>query len=122
MKYELPEDLKRHFFPCDKAQGITTYWSCKRRCPDIYRQCWERHLREDLCCDCAVENERNARKFVTCSHCGAVCDIGLSFYRFLCNDCGNVEYCDSEEQKTLMGKDYIEIDEQELSDALKQVK
>lgn len=61
MKYELPKDLKRHFFPCDKARTLTSYRSYKRRCPETYRQYWEYHLLEDLYRNCAVENERKAK-------------------------------------------------------------
>lgn len=119
MKYQLPEDLMRHSFYCEKAQTLTTYRSCKRRCSDTYRQCWEQHLRDDLAHDCAVENERNARKFVTCSKCGASCDIGLAFNRFQCSECGNVEYCDGEQQKALIGDKCLEICENELNSVLK---
>ena len=122
MKYELPEDLKLHYFLCEKAQNVVSYRSCKRRCPDTYRRCWEQRLREDLARDCVIENEYNAKEFVTCSKCGSTCDIGLMFNRFLCDNCGNVEYCDPDTQKLLMGSAYTEIDEQELSDALKQIK
>lgn len=121
MKYQLPEDLKSLTFYCEKTQNLVSYKGCKRRCPDIYGQCWERHLREDLSRDCAVENERNARKFVTCSRCGAVCDVSLAFNRFLC-ECGNIEYCDAERQKDLMSDAYVDIDEKELGNALKQIK
>ena len=122
MKYELPENLKTHYFACDEVRDLVTYRGCKRRCPDKHRQCWEEHLRADLALDCAVENERNARGFVKCSKCGAICDIGLAFNRFLCSKCDSVEECDAEEQKSLMGDAYEEIDEQELSDALKEIK
>lgn len=122
MKYELPDDLKRHYFPCDKAQTLTTYRGCKRRCPDTFRQCWEQHLREDLDRDCAVENERKARSYVTCSHCGVICDIGLEYDRFLCPHCGNSEYCDADNQKELMGDRYLEICESELNNTLKLIR
>lgn len=122
MKYELPEDLKLHYFLCEKTQNVVTYRSCKRRCPDTYRTCWEQRLREDLARDCAIENEYNAKEFVTCSKCGSACDIGLMLNRFLCDNCGNVEYCDSDTQKLLMGSAYTEIDEQELFDVLKRIK
>ena len=36
MKYELPKDLKRHYFLCMEAQTLTTYRGYKRRCPDTY--------------------------------------------------------------------------------------
>ena len=121
MKYELPDDLKRHIFPCEKAKDIASYGRCKRRCPNTYRQCWEQHLREDLYRDCAIENERHARSYVICSHCGAKCDIGTPSNRFLCSDCGNTEYCDDTEQKRLMGDAYMQIDERELSQALKRI-
>jgi len=122
MKYQLPDDLKRHYFPCDKAQTLTSYRSCKRRCPDTYRQCWETRLREDLYRDCAIENERNARNYVVCSQCGAVCDIGRTFNRFICSECGNVEYCGAEQQKALLGDVYQAIDEHELFEMLQHVK
>lgn len=118
MKYQLPEDLTRHSFYCEKAQNLTTYRSCKQYCHDTFRPCWEQHLRDDLARDCAIENERNARKFVTCSKCGATCDIGLGFNRFQCCECGNIEYCDSEQQKMLMVDEYVEVDEQGLSQAI----
>lgn len=121
MKYELPDDLKRHNFPCDKAQTLTTYKGCKHRCPDTYRQCWEQHLREDLYHDCAIENEYNARHFVTCPNCGELCDVELLFDRFGCSKCGTTLYCDTDEQKEIMGDKYLEIDEKELSDALNNI-
>ncbi len=119
MKYELPEDLKTYKFFCEDKLNDVSFRSCERNCPNSYRQCWEGRLRADLALDCAVDNERKARTYVRCSHCGAICDVGLLHNRFLCNACGNVEYCDSEQQKSLMGDAFAEIDEQELSDALK---
>lgn len=122
MKYELPEDLKTYKFFCEDKLNDVSLRSCKRNCPTHYRQCWEQRLRADLALDCTVENERNARGYVKCSKCGEICDVGLAFNRFLCSQCDSVEFCDVEEQKSLMGDDFEEIDEQELSDALKQVK
>ncbi len=121
MKYELPENLKTHKFACEKTIGLTSYRSCKRRCPNNYRECWEKHLREDFAQDCAIENEYNARKYVKCSKCGAICNIGLAFNRFLCDACGNVEFCEADEQKALIGDEYVSIDEQELSEMLKEI-
>ncbi len=43
MKYELPDDLKRHYFTCEEKQDLVSYRGCKRRCSDTYRQCWEQH-------------------------------------------------------------------------------
>ena len=37
MKYELSEDLKFYFFPCDIAPDLMSYSLYKRRCPDTYR-------------------------------------------------------------------------------------
>ncbi len=122
MKYELPENLKLHYFECEEKQRLTSYGGCKRRCPTTYRACWEKHLREDLALDCAIENEYNARKYVKCSKCGASCDIGLAFDTFLCSKCGNAEYCDADEQKILMGDEYVFIDEEDLSSALDKIK
>lgn len=78
-------------------------------------------MRNDLELDCTVDNERKAESYVTCSKCGKPC-TGLAFNKFLCTDCGNVEYCDAEQQKALMGDAYAEIDEQELLNLLKQIK
>ncbi len=121
MKYELPKDLKTYNFFCKDRLNDVSLRNCKRHCPDRYRQCWEQHLREDLEIDCAVENERKAERYVKCSVCGKPC-LGLAFNKFLCTDCGNVEYYDSEQQKALMGDAYVEISEQEISDVLKQIK
>ncbi len=121
MKYELPNDLKLHHFDCNKVPNLATYRVCKRTCPTTYRECWERRLREDLALDCALDNERKAREFVKCSNCGAICGIGLAFNRFLCDECGNAEYCDADELKNIMGDEYISIDEQELSIALQKI-
>lgn len=79
-------------------------------------------MRKDLHRDCAIENETKARRFVTCPVCGECCDIGLLFNRFGCSKCGATVYCGADEQKELMGKEYLEIDEQELCDVLKRVK
>lgn len=65
----------------------------------------------------------NQRKGVCiCSHCVTVCDIGLIFDHIMCVNCGNTEYCDAAEQKAFMGNHYVEIDERNLVDSLKQVK
>ncbi len=72
--------------------------------------------------DCAIDNELKARVFVKCSKCGAICDIGLAFDRFLCSKCDNVEYCNADEQKVIMVDEYISIDEQELSTELAKIK
>ncbi len=109
MKYELPENVKLYHFDCNKVPNLATYRVCKRTCPTTYRECWERHLREDLALDCAVDNERKAREFVKCSKCGDICDIGLAFDRFLCSKCDNVEYCNADEQKAIMGDEYISL-------------
>ena len=122
MKYNLPWDLKLHYFYCEKFLAAGSYRICKRRCPQTYRQCWERHLREDLATDCAIDNERKARSYVTCYNCGSICDIGTGFNRFLCDNCGAVVTCELEEQKELMGDEYIEIDQNELNEALKAIK
>ncbi len=122
MKYELPNNLKLHYFLCEEKQRPMSYGGCKRRCPNTYRECWERHLRQDLALDCAVDNERKAREFVKCSKCGDICDTGLAFDRFLCSKCDNVEYCNADAQKTIMGDEYISIDEQELSTLLEKIK
>ncbi len=121
MKYQLPENLKLHHFFCEN-RGYTSYRICKHNCPNTYRACWERHLREDLAQDCAIDNERKARVFVKCSKCGAICDIGLAFNRFWCSKCDNTEYCDADDQKAIMGDEYISIDEQELSTELAKIK
>lgn len=122
MRYQLPDDIKRHHFLCTEAQTLTTYRGCKRRCPETYRQCWEQYLRKELQRDCDIENETNARRFVTCPNCGERCDIGLLFNRFGCSKCGSTVYCDANEQKQLMGDKYLEIDEQELTEMLKAIK
>lgn len=123
MKYYLPEDLKRHLFVCDQKTDMTTYRGCKRRChKEDCRQCWELHLRKDLQRDCDIENETNARRFVTCPNCGERYDIGLLFNRFGCSKCGATVYCDAAEQKQLMGNAYFEIDEQELTEMLNAIK
>ncbi len=96
--------------------------SSKRHSPDSYGQCWEKHLHADLALDCAVDNERKARSFVRCSQCGAICDVGLLDSRFFCDFCGNAEYYDAEQQKVFMDDAFVEIDERELSEALKQIK
>ena len=72
--------------------------------------------------DCAIDNERKARSYVTCYKCGSICDIGTGFNRFLCYNCGAVVTCEPEEQKELMGDEYIEIDQKELNEALKAIK
>lgn len=120
MKYELPKDLKRYKFFCADALLLVDYMNCKKHCHSDYRHCWEQHLRKDLVCDCAVSNERKAELYVKCPTCGSHC-TGLAFNRYLCSNCGNVEYYDAEQQKILMGNDYVEIDEQELANVLRQV-
>lgn len=122
MKYELPEDLKTHRFFCEDKFNDVSLRSCKRNCPVNYRSCWEQHLRADLIQDCAIENEQNAESYVVCSKCGKHCDVGLAFNRYLCSACDNVEELDDEDRKALMGNDFLEIDEQELSEALSQIK
>ncbi len=123
MKYEVPENLKRHYFGCEKQLDLVTYHGCKRRCKNIdCRACWEQHLRADLALDCAVENEKKAERFVTCSICGSKSITGLAFDRFLCNDCGHYEFCSADYYKEIMGNEYVTIDEQELSALLKQIK
>ncbi len=122
MKYELPENLKLHYFSCFEKRREVSYRVCKRLCPDTYRDCWEKRLREDLALDCAVDNERKVQGRAICSNCGEVCDIDLLFNRFMCDACGHIEYCGAEQQKELLGDDYVLIDERELSDVLKQIK
>ncbi len=122
MKYELPENLKLHYFSCFEKRKEVSYRVCKRLCPDTYRACWEKHLREDLALDCAIDNERKVQGRVVCSNCGGRCDIDLLFNRFMCDTCGFVESCGVEQQKEILGDAYITIDEQELSDAFKQIK
>ncbi len=121
MKYELPKNLKRYSFFCEKALCRVNYEKCQQHCQGDYRHCWEKHLRKDLELDCAVDNERKAESYVTCSKCGKPC-TGLAFNRFLCNDCGNVEYYDAEHQKMLMGDAYAEIDKQKLNAAFSAIK
>ena len=57
-----------------------------------------------------------------CSACGAVCDIYFSVNRFLCSECDHMEYCDAEDQKQILDDDYLEIDEEELSEVLAAIK
>lgn len=122
MKYELPENLKTHVFFCEKARDIASYRRCKKRCPNTYRECWERHLREDLFRDCAIENEMSVVGRVRCAACGAICDIHFPPNRFMCSECDHMEYSDAEDQKQILGDDYLEIDEEELSEALVGIK
>ncbi len=122
MKYELPENLKLHYFSCFEKRREVSYRVCKRLCSDTYRDCWEKRLREDLALDCAIDNERMIQRRVICSNCGGRCDIDLLFNRFMCDACGFVESCGAEQQKEILGDVYITIDEQELSDAFKQIK
>ncbi len=122
MNYELPKDLKLYTFFCDYAREIASYRRCKRRCPDTYRACWEKYLRKDLALDCAIDNERKVQGRIICSNCGGRCDTDLLFNRFMCDTCGFVESCGAEQQKEILGDAYITIDEQELSDAFKQIK
>ncbi len=122
MKYELSENLKLHYFSCFEKRREVSYRVCKRLCPNTYRDCWEKRLREDLALDCAIDNERKVQGRVICSNCGGVCDIDLLFNRFMCDVCGHIEYCDAEKQKEILGDDYVSIDERELSDMLKQIK
>ncbi len=122
MKYELPENLKLHYFSCFEKRREVSYRVCKQLCPDTYRDCWEKRLREDLALDCAIDNERKVQGRVICSNCGEVCDIDLLFSRFMCDACGHIEYCGAEQQKEILDDDYISIDERELSDMLKQIK
>lgn len=121
MKYELPDDLKRYKFFCEDTLVRTDFEGCKLYCHSDYRHCWQYHLRMDLGLDCTVENERKAESYVTCSKCGKPC-TGLAFHKFLCPDCGNIEYYDVKAQKAVMGDAYAEIDEQELNDAFNAIK
>ncbi len=120
MKYELPKDLKHYRFFCNNAFTEVSYNTCKHHCPGDFSHCWEQHLRKDLALDCQVDNERKAERCVKCSVCGKPC-TGLAFNKYLCTDCGNVEYYDPEQQKSLMGDAYAEIDEQKLNDAFKAI-
>ena len=88
----------------------------------ICRECWERHLREDLFRGCAIENVMSVAGRVGCSACGAVCDIYFPVNRFLCSECDHMEYCDAEDQKQILDDDYFEIDEEELSEVLAAIK
>ena len=121
MKYELPDDLKRYKFFCNDAFTGVNYNMCKRHCHSDFRHCWEQHLRHDLELDCQVDNERKAERYVKCSACGEPC-LSVAFNKYMCPDCGSVEYYDAEEQKALMGDAYAEIDEQELTDAFNTIK
>ena len=78
-------------------------------------------MRKDLELDCDVDNERKTERFVKCPICGKTC-LDIAFNKFLCPDCGNVEYYDAEGQKTLISDAYAEIDEQELNDAFNAIK
>lgn len=100
MKYELPKDLKTYKFFCTDKLNDVSFRSYKRNCPNNFRHCWAQHLRADLAFDCAVESERKAESYVTCSQCGAICNVGLSHNRIFCDLCGNVEYCDPENKSS----------------------
>lgn len=66
MKYELPEDLKRHYLPCAEAQTLTTYRGRKRRCrKEDYRQCWEQQLRKDLQRDLRLSFSKKVERIIT---------------------------------------------------------
>ena len=121
MKYELPENLRTYAFFCEKARDIVSYRRCKKRCPNKYSECWERHLREDLFRDCAIENKMSVAGRVRCSACGAICDIHFPPNRFM-SEYDHMEYCDAEYRKQILGDDYFEIDEEELSEALAGIK
>lgn len=121
MKYELPKNLKIYEFFCSDALRRVNYEECKQHCHDDFRHCREQHLRKDLELDYQVDNERKAESHVTCSQCGRPC-TGLAFNKYLCTDCGNVEYYDAEQQKVLMGDAYAEIDEQELDNVFNAIK
>lgn len=121
MKYELPDDLKRYKFFCSNALACVIYNSCKRHCHSDFRHCWGQHLRQDLELDCQVDNERKVERHVKCSACGKTC-LGIAFNKFLCPDCGKVEYYDTEGQQALMSDACAEIDEQELNGAFNAIK
>ena len=57
-----------------------------------------------------------------CSACGAVCDIYFPVNRVMCCECDHMEYCDVEDQKQILDDDYLEIDEEELSEVLAAIK
>ena len=122
MNYELPDNLKTYIFFCENAMDIASYRRCKKRCPDTYRECWKRHLREDLRRDCEIENEFKVAGHVRCYKCGDICDIHFPPNRFMCDKCDCIVYCGTEEQKQLLGDDFLELDERELSDALAPIK
>lgn len=75
-----------------------------------------------------LEIERAIAKGYTTFLCGMalgfdmICaETVLAFNNYLCTDCNHVEFCDVEEQKSLMGDAFAEIDKQDLSDALTHV-
>ncbi len=122
MNYILPKDLKTYCFFCRFVNDAASYRRCKRRCPDNYRVCWEKNLREELEMDCAIENEYKVQGLVGCSNCGSVRGTDLLFNRFMCDDCGHIECCGVEKQKEILGDEYLSINEQELSAMFKQIK
>lgn len=122
MKYILPENLKTYPFPCDDCKDCVTYTRCKKHCPETYRSCWESNLCKDLQLDCDVENEQHFGKYVVCHKCGSGDVIGCGFNRFMCADCGATMSYDQSDYKEIMGDEYLEIDEKELSEKLKAIK
>ena len=71
-------------------------------------------MRKDLKLDCQVDNEHKVERYVKYSACGEPC-LSVAFNKYMCPDCGHVEYYAAEGQKALMGDAYKEIDEQELN-------
>lgn len=122
MKYQLPKNLKNYRFFCEEFFAHSTYQSCKKLCSERYKTCWERMVRKDLAMDCAVENEIRVRKFLTCPKCGGHRLDGILLNRFLCADCDLMMSCAPDEQKELMGDEYLEIDAKELDEAFSLIK
>ena len=78
-------------------------------------------MRKGVALDCDIDNECKAKSYVRCSKRGKLCDTGLAFNKHLCSDCNHIEYCDPTSARALMGDTFVEIDEQDLFDALKRL-
>lgn len=119
MKYELPENIKKHYFFCQLENGLTGYNKCLK-CNGF--ECWKNQIIQDFKLDCDVENERNAESYVDCPNCKSKYIVGCAFDSYMCEKCGTNFTLSKEQQKEFLGEKYIEIDENDLTKIINEVK
>ena len=122
IKYELPRNIKRQSFGCSKIEYVSNYSNCQNcRVAKDKKECWAKHLLEDLQMDCDINNEQKAENYVKCSKCKSERIVGCAFNNYMCSSCGYVFSMSKEEQKNVLGEHYEEIDMDEFNSKIENV-